>query len=434
MFEQLSADERLNAAVAIERVARTTPFYAERLKGHGEPSDEASWRALPVLTRQDLFDNTYPRSTAMLSRAVERMMVISTGGSTGVARYTVLTYDEFDRFSDVQAAALALLGVGPSDRVANLFIAGSLWPSFIGVHEAIRRVGAVHLPISGNIPVESILRFCREFDPTAMLSLPTAFVFLADLAMKDSMTFPSLRLVGYGGEQMSSEAEAHVRRGLGPKDVAALGYSSGDAGLMGYQCRHCAPGVYHWPTGFQYLEIVDPVTGEACLPGTSGEIIVTNLARLSMPILRYRIGDVGTFLEGPCACGDRNPRFRLDGRAGEDFKIGGAFISMKVIDSCLARFAGRVSLNAMVELEDIGGQMVFRLKVEAADLDDAAAAAPALREALCEAIPELAVGQKLGFITAVDIIPVPLGSLPRNPITGKAKRLNDLRIRQEEPK
>jgi phenylacetate-CoA ligase len=29
---------------------------------------------------------------------------------------------------------------------------------------------------------------------------------------------------------------------------------------------------------------------------------------------------------------------------------------------------------------------------------------------------------------------VPLGSLPRNPITGKAKRLNDLRIRQEEPK
>ena len=216
MFEQLTPDARLAAAVAIERVARSTPFYAERLKGHGEPSDEASWRALPVLTRQDLFDNTYPRSTAMLSRAVERMMVISTGGSTGVARYTVLTYDEFDRFSDVQAQALALLGVGPSDRVANLFIAGSLWPSFIGVHEAIRRVGAVHLPISGNIPVESILRFCREFDPTAMLSLPTAFVFLADLAMKENMTFPSLRLVGYGGEQLSSEAEAHVRRGLGP--------------------------------------------------------------------------------------------------------------------------------------------------------------------------------------------------------------------------
>jgi phenylacetate-CoA ligase len=318
--------------------------------------------------------------------------------------------------------------------VANLFIAGSLWPSFIGVHEAIRRVGAVHLPISGNIPVETILRFCREFDPTAMLSLPTAFVFLADLALKDGLKFPSLRLVGYGGEQMSTEAEAHVRRGLGPRDVAALGYSSGDAGLMGYQCPHCPPGVYHVPTAFQYIEIVDPVTGEPCPPGTSGEIIVTNLARLSMPILRYRIGDVGTFLDGACPCGDANPRFRLEGRAGEDFKIGGAFISMKVVDGCLARFAGRVSLNAMVELEDFGGQMAFRLKVEAGDLDDATAAVPALREALCEAIPELAVGERLGFITAVDVIPVPLGSLPRNPITGKAKRLDDLRIRQEEPK
>ena len=195
----------------------------------------------------------------MLSRAVEGMMVISTGGSSGVARYTVMTYEEWDRFCDVQGAALELLGVGPNDRVANLFIAGSLWPSFIGVHEAIRRVGAVHLPISGNIPVESILRFCREFDPTVILSLPTAFVFLADHALKDGLTFPSLRLVGYGGEQMSAAAEAHVRRGMGPRDVVALGYSSGDAGLMGYQCPHCAPGVYHLPTAFQYLEIVDPL-------------------------------------------------------------------------------------------------------------------------------------------------------------------------------
>jgi phenylacetate-CoA ligase len=432
MFDHLSPNARLAAAVAVERVARTTPFYAARLDGHVEPVDEASWRALPMLIRQDLFDNAYPRSTAMLSRAVEGMMVISTGGSSGVARYTVLTYDEWDHFCDAQAAALALLGVGPADRVANLFIAGSLWPSFLGVHEAIRRVGAVHLPISGNIPVESILRFCREFDPTAILSLPTAFVFLADHAMKDGLKFPSLRLIGYGGEQMSAEAEAHVRRGLGPRDVAALGYSSGDAGLMGYQCPQCPPGIYHLPTGFQYLEIIDPLTGEACPSGKPGEIVVTNLARLSMPILRYRLGDVGAFLDGACACGDPNPRFRLDGRAGEDFKIGGAFISMKAVDGCVARFAGRISLNAMVELEDIGGQMAFRLRVEAADPDEAAACAPALREALCEAIPELAAGQKLGFITAVDIVPVRLGSLPRNPITGKAKRLNDLRIRQED--
>jgi phenylacetate-CoA ligase len=433
VISHLSPDAALAAAVAVERVARTTPFYAAHLKGHPEPHDAASWRALPPLTRQDLFDNTYPRSTAMLSRPVEGMIVISTGGSTGVARYTVITYDEWDRFNEVQGAALALLGVGPSDRVANLFIAGSLWPSFIGVHETIRRVGAVHLPISGNIPVESILRFCQEFDPTVILSLPTAFVFLADHAMKDGLKFPSLRLVGYGGEQMSAEAEAHVRRGLGPRDVAALGYSSGDAGLMGYQCPHCPPGVYHLPTGFQYLEIIDPLTGEACPPGQSGEIVVTNLARLSMPILRYRLGDVGAFLDGACVCGDANPRFRLDGRAGEDFKIGGALISMKAVDACVARFAGRISLNAMVELEDIGGQMAFRLHVEAADLDEAAACAPALREALCEAIPELAAGQKLGFITAVDIVPVRLGSLPRNPITGKAKRLNDLRIRKEDP-
>ena len=367
----------------------------------------------------------------MLSRQVAGMMVLSTGGSTGVARYTVMTYEEWDLFCDAQAAALALLGVGPEDRVANLFIAGSLWPSFLGVHEAIRRVGAVHLPISANIPVEVMIRPCREFDVSVMLSLPTAFVFLADMALKEGLTFPSLRIVGYAGEQMSEQAEAHVRRGLGPRDVLALGYSSGDAGLMGYQCRHGASGVYHLPTGFQYLEIIDPLTGEACPAGRQGEIVITNLARLSMPILRYRIGDVGAFLDRSCTCGDPNPLFRLEGQAGDDFKIGGAFISMKAVDACVASFADRISLNAMVELEDVGSQMEFRLRVEAADPAAAAACGPSLRTALCEEIGELRIGQEKGFIRAVDIDFVPLGGLPRNPITGKAKRLNDLRVRQE---
>lgn len=431
MFAHLSPAERLARAVEIQRVARMTPFYAERLAGLPEPEDETSWRALPLLSRQDLYDHAYPRSTAMLSRPVEGMMVLSTGGSTGIARYTLMTHQEWDAFCTAQAQALALLGVGPADRVANLFIAGSLWPSFLGVHEAIKRVGAVHLPISANIPPEAMIRLCREFDATVMLSLPTAFVFLADLALKDGLSFPSLRVIGYGGEQMSAQAEAHVRRGLGARDILALGYSSGDAGLMGYQCRDCAPGVYHLPTDFQYLEIIDPLTGAACAPGQQGEIVVTNLARLSMPILRYRIGDVGAFLDRDCACGDPNPLFRLDGRAGEDFKIGGAFISMKAVDDCIARFTDRLSLNAMVELEDVGGQMDFRLRVEAADPAAAEACEPALREALCEAIRELDVGQRMGFIRAVDIACVPLGSLPRNPITGKARRLNDLRISRE---
>jgi putative transcriptional regulator len=38
-------------------------------------------------------------------------------------------------------AAMRLLGITPRDRVANLFIAGHLWPSFLGGHDIARAIG-----------------------------------------------------------------------------------------------------------------------------------------------------------------------------------------------------------------------------------------------------------------------------------------------------
>lgn len=409
MFAYLTPEQRLEKAWQVVREARRAPFYAERFVGD-------DWEALPILTRQELFEHTYPRSTAMLTGPVEGMLVMSTGGSSGVARYTVITYEEWDLFCTMQARTLEMMGLAPSDRIANLFIAGHLWPSFLAGHELCRKLGAVHLPISANIAPEEIVRLCREFKPTVLLSLPTLFIFLADLCQKEGKPFEDLRLIAYAGEAMSEQAQEHVARWLGPESIQPLAYTSADCGLMGYPCPHCGPGVYHLPTDFQYLEIVD------------GELLVTNLGRLSLPIIRYRIGDVGVWVEGPCACGDPNPRFQLRGRAGEDFKIGGGFINMGEFDASLLQFSGSVSLNYQVELEDIANQMDVRLTVETSSLEAAGAIEPELRAELCRRVPELQKGQEMGFIRHFVIRFVGLGELPRNPNTGKVPRLRDLRV------
>lgn len=427
MFEHLDQERRLQAAQRIFQAALAAPFYREKYAGLAQPDDPAAWQALPPLTRGELYDHAYPRSRAMLTRPVEGMIVCSTGGTSGVARYTVLTHDEWDLFCRMQAGALELMGLGPADRAANLFVAGHLWPSFLGVHEALKIIGCVHLPISANIPPPEIMRLCLEFDPTVMLSLPTMLVFMADLALKDKMRFPSLRLLGYAGEQMSSHAQDHVRRGLGVEEVRALAYSSADCGLMGYQCDHCGFGVYHLPSGFQMLEVVDPDSLEPLAPGEQGEVLVTNLGRVSLPIIRYRIGDLAAFITEPCPCGDPNPRFRLAGRAGEDFKLGGAYVCMAQFERALSEFP-ELSLNFMVELEDVGNQMELRLKVEAADPQKARERDPELRQALGRSIPEIPVGLDLDYIRRLGVEYLDLGALPRNPNTGKVIRLKDLRV------
>lgn len=433
MLPALNESERWARAFAVYRAALAAPFYAAKYAALAAPVDGPGWQQLPILTHQELYDNTYPRSEAMLTRPVQGMLVSSTGGSTGLARYTVFTWEEWDTFVDMQARATALMGVTARDRVANLFIAGHLWPSFLGLHDVLRKLDAVHLPISGNIPMEDVARLCAEFDPTVLVSLPTAFVLLGDVAAKAGYRFPSLRLLGYVGEQMSDQAHEYARRALGVEQIVPFAYTSADAGLMGYPCAHCGFGEYHLPSAFQFIEIRNPDSHAPTAPGEIGELIVTNLARLSMPIVRYQIGDVGAWIGGSCPCGDPNPRFRLAGRAGEDFKIGGGLISMAAFDQALAPFADYVSPNWTVQLEDVANQMDVRLLVEAPDPSRATEVTAQIRQGLCDRIPELPKGLEMRFIRTVEVRPVPLGTLPRSPITGKVRRLDDRRVAPANP-
>ncbi len=61
--------------------------------------------------------------------------------------------------------------------------------------------------------------------------------------------------------------------------------------------------------------------GSPSPPGEEGEILLTGLRSRSMPLIRYRIGDTGSWTGEPCACGSSFPRLgRLIGRGGTVFR------------------------------------------------------------------------------------------------------------------
>ena len=69
-----------------------------------------------------------------------------------------------------------------------------------------------------------------------------------------------------------------------------------------------------------YVEIETP-NGPA-KPGESGSILVTDLLNHAMPLIRYRIGDIGSWAAGTCSCGRHLPRLeRVAGRV-TDFLVG----------------------------------------------------------------------------------------------------------------
>ena len=411
----------MNKVFDIFKEALKSPYYAEKYKGVKVPETYEDWLKVPCLSRNDLFQNTYPASKAMLTAPLENAIVLSTGGSTGVARTVVMSNAEWDAFCEKQGEAFITLGVKPDDIIANLFVAGHLWPSFIGVHDMIAHSCGVHLPISSNISIEDIYKICRQYEPTVMVSLPTMFVFLADLAKKDGKPFKNLRLIAYAGEQLSREAEAHVRKWLGVKEIKALAYTSSDCGIMGYQTPDDGFGTYHLPQDFQFIEILDSDTMQPAEEGEFGEIVITNLVRKLQPIIRYRIGDMAKWID------KEKGIFQLAGRAGEDFKLGGAYVTIGEFERGISEF-DELSMNFQLVLEDVGNQMDIILTVECDEPEKHQDTAFKLRSRLQELIKDLKGGEELGFFHKYEVVLQPLGSLPRNPITGKIKKIIDKRV------
>lgn len=69
-----------------------------------------------------------------------------------------------------------------------------------------------------------------------------------------------------------------------------------------------------------FVEVVDE-DGSPLPPGEEGEIAVTVLTNYTMPLIRYRIGDMGIMKEGQCSCGRPFSMLKeVTGRVSEHFR------------------------------------------------------------------------------------------------------------------
>ena len=66
------------------------------------------------------------------------------------------------------------------------------------------------------------------------------------------------------------------------------------------------------------MEILDPDTLEAVLPGDMGEMVVTTLCKEAAPLIRYRTRDLTRLIDHSCSCGGVLPMHdRILGRSDD---------------------------------------------------------------------------------------------------------------------
>ncbi len=236
-----------------------------------------------------------------------RGYIFSSGGTTGEPKFIHFSYEEFDYMSDMLAENFIRHGVRPGMTVANLFVAGNLWSSFLCVEKALEKIGAIQLPIGGICSSDNILLYLKKFKPQVIMGIPSMLVMNAEY-IESSGEKLEIPMVFYAGEALSEIRRGYLENVWGTKVFASAGYASVDAGVIGYQCSSCGPGEHHVFSDLIELNILED------------EAIVTSLARESMGVKNYRTGDRIEWIE-KCQCGSEDKRFKLLGRIDNVIQI-----------------------------------------------------------------------------------------------------------------
>lgn len=127
--------------------------------------------------------------------------------------------------------------------------------------------------------------------------------------------------VQYTADHMS-ESEKKVAASVFGTSIRSDYGGSEIAGIA----SECSEGNLHISVDHCYLEIVDQYTKRPVEEGEVGEIVVTALHNYRMPLIRYRIGDLGKVIRMRCGCGNPLPIMELVAGKAVDF-VNTSFVS-----------------------------------------------------------------------------------------------------------
>lgn len=394
-----------------------SPYYA-RVLPDIELQGAIDLRHLPRLDAETLRQNTPPVGKDLLTGPLDGAYIFASGGSTGAPKFSFFSLEEWEEVTDILAAIYQKAGVTRNDTVANLFMAGNLWTSFLAASEALEKLGCIKLPIAGNVDVDSILSYLGMFHPTVLLGLPSLLVRLAELVEERGVKL-QVRTILYGGESLSREARVYLKRVLGATTVASAGYASVDAGPVGYQTLDLPVGHHHLLYDYQFLEFLDPDTGEPVPDGVVGEITVTCLRRRLMPLIRYRTGDLGRWADSSAWI------FELKGRIGDRIRIGSADLYPADVARILDGIDGVGHIFQLV-VSRKGRKDHLEVKVERSSRGKVISA-EVVKKALLGSLEELEEAFRMDWLGGLEINLLAQGALEGVTRTGKIKAVVDLR-------
>jgi phenylacetate-CoA ligase len=413
--------ERLTAAVRY--VYEATAFWRRKFDERGiTPHDIRTLDDLPRIpfsTKSQLIADQAEHPPFGSYVGADRSSLakfLMTSGTTGQPLTRVVSardwgyaLDRLQRRTPLSRGDIAVM-LGPID--------GLLGPT--AAAESAARAGAL-VVLAGLYDSKTKVRLLERLRPAVVSAAASYLLHLVDVAREEGVDLPAIgiRTVVSAGEPGAAVPGTRQRLIDGWGASVRDGYGMTELFPLGGGCAHSTS--FHIASDLVITEIVNAETGEPVAAGEPGEVVYTNIAGDSQPLLRYRSGDVARLAtDGPCACGFTGTRLRdgVEGRVDDMIWIRGINVFPSAIETVVRGFG---ELGGEYEIVVEGARALPTLRVRA----ESAPGAPIDR------MIDLGRGLRTAIIAAiraaVEVEIVAHGTLPRADGRRKRRRVVDRR-------
>ena len=301
--ERLRELQRKRLQAILEFAGENCPFYRDRFRGAG--FDPRSLRSIedlqriPPLTKGDIRENFADLQPPRLDPAsyVENF----TGGSTGSPLQFLVTKERMasrnastirhDRWAGWNFGAPSgyIWGYPPDvprpalrERLTNtLFYRRTFLDTFEVKQEE----------------VDQFLRWLRSEQDVVIVAYARSLLWFCEYLEERGLGGIPVRSAIMSAESVAPEERRFIEKVLGCRTFER--YGCREFSVIASECE-VREGMHLCN---ETLLVEFDTDGRPAAPGEPGEMLITDLLNTAMPMIRYRIGDVGTLMAGECRCG-----------------------------------------------------------------------------------------------------------------------------------
>ena len=405
----------------LAQVLETNAFYKQKLTDAGINLPDgiqtiSDYQQLPFTTKDELSSNqvSHPPYGTNLTFPLEHYTCLhQTSGTTGSPLRWLDTKESWDWWGKCWRDIYDAAGITSVDRFMIAFSFGP-FIGFWSAYHGAQQLGVLTLA-NGGFTSEQRIRAILSNDVTVVICTPTYALRLAEVAEqegidlnKDSIVRVTIHAGEPGASLPATKQRIEERWGAHAYDHAG----ATEVGAWGVMCRPQA-GVHLNEDEF-ICEVLDTETDT---PSDEGELVITNLGRVGMPVIRYRTGDYVKLKPTPCECGSQHRVLDggVIGRIDNAIIIRGLNVYPATIENIILKFPDVIEFAVRAYKTETLDELEVQIETTNPNpTDTALAITSAIRDAL-------------GLRAIVKV--VPHRSLPRYEL--KSKRFTDERTSQQ---